>query len=510
MSETATLYFTSHVTGSVSDPNNALGAPDGVFTTDGNDNISWTSEWQFGTVTGDAVPRTTQTVTLRVRKGSNSGNPEVTSIRVRQGSAYATFNLLGSSVTVSSTTGADIVVTFDGSVLTAVTGTSLEVVTSAAGGAPTARNSVEVDAATWDAAYVVPVLHVGATALSGSGSLAADGIARPTAETSLAGAGLVEAAAIFTSFAPRDTEASETRTTEDGVTRFTTQLIEVTSGGNTFAGDAVLSGSGALEAAGARFAAGNGSFGGVSVLSAAAIRNLLAAAAVAGAGSLAAAGTVDRPAGADLSGAGGIAAGTVIVTAVGQAELNGVGSIVAAAVVDRPAATTLAAAGSLTADGSTAAVVDGAAALAGAGSTSYSATLVYTGHATLEASGSKLSASAIQRFGFSGMEATSSMAAEGVIAMFASASMTGTGSLAATGISGALQRNAFTKRPSDGEWVPADISINKPSLRQTESGAIRVDETALARLLEGSPWRPVRRAWAYEAGEWRQFYGVNL
>ena len=39
MTTTATLYAVSHVTGSVSTPDNALGAFDGVFTTDANSNI---------------------------------------------------------------------------------------------------------------------------------------------------------------------------------------------------------------------------------------------------------------------------------------------------------------------------------------------------------------------------------------------------------------------------------------------------------------------------------------
>ena len=39
---TVNLYFNSHITGNVSEPNNALDAPDGTFTTD-TGSTNWTS-----------------------------------------------------------------------------------------------------------------------------------------------------------------------------------------------------------------------------------------------------------------------------------------------------------------------------------------------------------------------------------------------------------------------------------------------------------------------------------
>jgi hypothetical protein len=149
---TATLYAVSHVTGSASSPNNALGAPDNVWTADGNQNNSWTSRWRLDAVAGSFQPSGTQTITLRVRKGTNSGNPSISSVTLWQGGTQIA-TISGGAVTVSSTAGVDETFTFDGALLTGFTDVDIQVAVSAAGGGPTARNSVELDAITWDAAY---------------------------------------------------------------------------------------------------------------------------------------------------------------------------------------------------------------------------------------------------------------------------------------------------------------------------------------------------------------------
>jgi hypothetical protein len=144
---TATLYAVSHVTGNASSPNNALGAPDDVWTADGNTGLSWVSRWRLDTVSG-AVPSGTQTITLRVRKGTNIGNPVVASVSVWQsGTQLATIS--SGSVSVSSTTGANIVYTFDGSILSGAADVDIQVSVTRSSSF-TILNSVELDAITWD------------------------------------------------------------------------------------------------------------------------------------------------------------------------------------------------------------------------------------------------------------------------------------------------------------------------------------------------------------------------
>jgi hypothetical protein len=77
---TATLYFVSSVGGSVATPANALGVADGVFTADANTATSWTHRWRLDTVAGSNSPGGTQSITLVMRKGSNSGDPTVTGV----------------------------------------------------------------------------------------------------------------------------------------------------------------------------------------------------------------------------------------------------------------------------------------------------------------------------------------------------------------------------------------------------------------------------------------------
>jgi trimeric autotransporter adhesin len=151
---TATLYAVSHVTGSASSPDNALGAPDNVWTSNGNAATSWTSRWRLDIVAGAFTPSGTQTITLRARKGTNSGNPSIASVTLWQGGTQLA-TISGGAVTVSSTAGVDETFTFAGSLLTGFTDVDIQVAITAAGGGGTVRNSVELDAITWDTAYIV-------------------------------------------------------------------------------------------------------------------------------------------------------------------------------------------------------------------------------------------------------------------------------------------------------------------------------------------------------------------
>ena len=568
--EQDTLYLASFVSGDVSTPNNALGAPNGVFTTDGNENVSWTAEWAFETVTGLAQSVGTQTLTLRVRKGSNSGNPSVTSVRIRQGGDYVTANLLSSSQTISSTSGVDLPVEFSGSVLDGVSGASVEIVTVSATGGPAARNAVEIDAATWELEYFVPVVLDGEASLSGSGSVSSDGVVRPTALAEIDGFGSVSADAELFVPTPRDTEASERRVTEAGVERLTFELMPKPDASETYFGASDLPG--------------------VSVLSASAIRKLVAAAAIAGSGTLAAAATVEKDAAADLTGAGaltsaaaiqkvgaasvsgsgGIAAeasiirsasaspsaqgsidaegtllklaeagllgsgviavnGTVFSVSGGQADLSGIGSLLAIPQMTLEGAGALGGVGSLEASG----IVGGeaVATLEATGSVEAEAVITLQGHAALEATGSKLAAATKQKFAIAGLSGSGSLNAEGEIkaalsglasmagvsqveaegamSMFASASLSGTSTVSASGFMGALERGVFVKRPEDGDWVPASLFAYQLVGRETENGVPRYSEAGVLRLDEGE-WKDVARAWAFKHGQWQQFYGDDL
>jgi hypothetical protein len=147
----STLYFVSHVTGSVSTPNNALGAPDGVFTTD-TGATSWTSRWRLDTVAGSLVPFGTQTLVLRLRKNtSGGGNPTVNSVVLYQsGSSVATIQ--STSFAVTSDTGENLSITFAGSLLSSLVDVDIQIATSTQGGGANAR-AVQIDAATWTANY---------------------------------------------------------------------------------------------------------------------------------------------------------------------------------------------------------------------------------------------------------------------------------------------------------------------------------------------------------------------
>jgi hypothetical protein len=153
---TANWYFVSHVTGTVSTPNNALGAPNGVYTTDANTATNWTSRWRLDTAGPGFSATGTQSITLRMRKGSNSGNPTVSSVSLYQGgSLIGALTLFSGSTTISSTAGQDLVYQFDGSILAGIETVDIEIATTGAGGGPAVRNAASIDSGTWAANYSV-------------------------------------------------------------------------------------------------------------------------------------------------------------------------------------------------------------------------------------------------------------------------------------------------------------------------------------------------------------------
>lgn len=144
-----TVYLTGSVSGGAATPANAVGAPDGTFTTNTGD-TSWTHRWGLGEpdLTGKELDGQ-QTLTLRVRRsGTGNGACEVTRVTLIQGSS-STDIFTGSHVPPqNNSAGDDLVVNFDASVLDGGEGIDVEVATTGAGGGPN-QNSIQLDAASW-------------------------------------------------------------------------------------------------------------------------------------------------------------------------------------------------------------------------------------------------------------------------------------------------------------------------------------------------------------------------
>jgi hypothetical protein len=148
----ATFYAASHVTGNVATSINAVGAPNGVYTTN-TGNSSWTSRWRMQAPAGGPhVPVETHTVTLRLRKNAaGGGTPTVTSVTLWQNSVQIA-TLYTGPFSVTSNTGQDLTFSFAGSLLNGMATVDMAVATAANGGGQNAR-SVQLDSISWVAFY---------------------------------------------------------------------------------------------------------------------------------------------------------------------------------------------------------------------------------------------------------------------------------------------------------------------------------------------------------------------
>ena len=150
-------YLSSLVSGDIATPNNALGAPDGAFTTN-IDNEDWEATYLFD---AHAELDGEQTITLRVRKQEGTGNPTLNMYIQEDGQNTAQLP----SAVVTSLTGEDIVANFTPIDPNAQIG--IYMTCSAVGGSPNARASVQIDAITWDA---VEFVFLGSTINTWQGS----------------------------------------------------------------------------------------------------------------------------------------------------------------------------------------------------------------------------------------------------------------------------------------------------------------------------------------------------
>lgn len=140
-----TLHAVNYIAGTVSSPNNALDAPDGIFTTD-TGNTDWTGRWGMGVPPGNLSG--TQNIIVRYRKDSaGGGTPSLSiflyenGIQVR-GIVASTDALSEDTTTV---TGA-----FSSIEITDIQNVEIEIVAVGNGGGPNGR-SIQVDAITWAA-----------------------------------------------------------------------------------------------------------------------------------------------------------------------------------------------------------------------------------------------------------------------------------------------------------------------------------------------------------------------
>src|SRR5690606_15629344 len=138
-----TVYAASYPAGSAPNPQNALGPPDGLWAGVVNANTSWAQTWTLAVPAGPLRASQTQTVYVRARKGSNSGSP-VMDIQVLSPSGTVLYDQVGGTP-VSTTAGNNYAYTFSVPTDTDAQGIRIAVNAVAAGGSPSARNSVEVD-----------------------------------------------------------------------------------------------------------------------------------------------------------------------------------------------------------------------------------------------------------------------------------------------------------------------------------------------------------------------------
>lgn len=232
---TTTKYASSHVTGNVTTPNNALGAADATYTADA-DNTSWTSRWALSySDLGSVTLNSGQSVTIRTRKfgnGGASGTPTYTLNLYENGSLTGQ---LGTTISVTSTTSQDN--TFNWNPSTPFISTvELELVTTAAGGGPSARAAVQVDAFTWTVDYTEPLQATasGQSSTSGSGAIRLDIPMTADGQSTTSGS-----AAPRTLFLPTATALSNSSTvTPDAAAR--TQFRPTATGQSTSSGSAQI------------------------------------------------------------------------------------------------------------------------------------------------------------------------------------------------------------------------------------------------------------------------------
>lgn len=165
-----TIYAASNISGTTQSPNNAWGAPNNTWSGYPNANTSWSYRWGMGNPTLPTLEASQQTVVARVRKGSNSNNPSAELRVYHDGVQVASSG--NTTITSSTTTGQNLTASWTPAEGSSATTVEVEIVATSAGGSPSARNSVEVDAFTWTAQLYQPILYLSGQVVSTSAVLA--------------------------------------------------------------------------------------------------------------------------------------------------------------------------------------------------------------------------------------------------------------------------------------------------------------------------------------------------
>ena len=141
---TETLYLASGVSGNAATPDNAIGASDGVWTTNGG-NDDWTHRWRFsGFPSGPVEFESALALGVLARKSaSGGGDPEISAVRLYQdGAQIAEWT----NVTSPDANGGWREHSLSTSALSGLGDVDVEIVTSGRGGGPNQR-TVQIDAA---------------------------------------------------------------------------------------------------------------------------------------------------------------------------------------------------------------------------------------------------------------------------------------------------------------------------------------------------------------------------
>ncbi|HAS84804.1 MAG TPA: hypothetical protein DCS23_01875, partial [Candidatus Yonathbacteria bacterium] len=147
---TETKWASSHLSGTCTNPNNALSTTNGTWAGDTNANVSCTSDYAMDDPSGSLTG--TQTINVLARKGSQSGNPTLAIDLYENGSLVQ--SIVGAT-SVTSTSGQTVSGTFDGSVITNPNNVEVRIVIVGAGGAPSSRNSAQYDSIEWAVQFAV-------------------------------------------------------------------------------------------------------------------------------------------------------------------------------------------------------------------------------------------------------------------------------------------------------------------------------------------------------------------
>ncbi len=149
--------FHSNISGSVNNPDNALDASDGIFTTN-TGNSPWTSRWNLSPITGMAGKDFiggTHSITLRLRKNNSAGGtPTVNWVDLYQNEELVQ-RIRSTSFSVTSDVGMDLSMDFDGALLSGPSNLSI-VISTTANGIDGNGRAVQLDSITWNATYFTP------------------------------------------------------------------------------------------------------------------------------------------------------------------------------------------------------------------------------------------------------------------------------------------------------------------------------------------------------------------